>query len=129
MSRYRPGLTVCAGLLMVGALCTSGICCGGGYIPLPYVPTASGNITTSSSHGSFYLIEKGSANDLFDVKKLQPLFHHIHTSGNKRKSAGKMKKARKTGPAGTVANSTDSSIVAHDDSNEAKPVLNLHSIH
>ena len=99
--------------------------CGGGVVP--YVPTQSG-ASGSSTSGSFFLMEKGVAVDMFDVKKLQPLFRNIVLSGNERKVNKKI--------AGTLKNqqseaACDSSNMKHNilESDSTLPVLNLHRIH
>ncbi|MCU0608589.1 MAG: hypothetical protein MUF22_02325 [Chitinispirillaceae bacterium] len=100
--------------LLVVFLHAQGFCCGGGYVPMPYIPTSSGGVNTPSTQGSFFLIEKGSSSEMFDVKKLHPLFRNIHQTGNERKS-------RAGSP---IADSVSGGVKENK-----SPVLNLHSIH
>ncbi len=102
--------------------------CGGGVVP--YVPTQSG-ASGSSSSGSFFLMEKGVAVDMFDVKKLQPLFRNIVLSGNERKIHKKMGKVIKKKKKETVQDSSEVNTVKHNEmhSDSTLPVLNLHRIH
>lgn len=95
--------------------------CGGGVVP--YVPAQSG--TTSSSSGQFFLMEKGVATDMFDVKKLQPLFRNIVLSGNERKEHKSLKQRSKEEK--NSRKITDSTNVSFDE--EPLPVLNLHRLH
>lgn len=110
--------------------------CGGGMIP--YVPTQTG-AGASASTGEFFLIEKGVAVDMFNVKKLQPLFQNIRLSGNERKNRKSMKRSFKKSSKVTYAKA-DSSAQASSDSlsvtqnkqsseNESQPILNLHRFH
>ncbi len=101
--------------------------CGGGVVP--YVPTqtgASGN--NSSSNADFYILEKGVATSMFDVKKFQPLFRNIILSGNERKKNKKSrKKSSQKNIAATQQKTADSTTVSHGD--DAAPVLNIHRLH
>lgn len=102
--------------------------CGGGVVP--YVPTQSG-ASGSSTSGSFFLMEKGVAVDMFDVKKLQPLFRNIVLSGNERKINKKMGRVIKKNKKETASDSSNISNVKHNllHSDSTLPVLNLHRIH
>jgi hypothetical protein len=100
--------------------------CGGGVVP--YVPTQSG-ASGSSTSGSFFLMEKGVAVDMFDVKKLQPLFRNIVLSGNERKINKKMAKAIEKNKKERVQDSTEADNIRHTESDSTLPVLNLHRIH
>ena len=120
----------CTALLVVLACCGSAFCCGGGFVPMPYIPSNTGNISTPSSKGSFFLIEKGSTTELFDVNKLQPVFRNIHMSGNERivhaKTLAKKSDAGQT--ASGNARPADSASVTGTQAKTAS-VLNLHLIH
>lgn len=102
--------------------------CGGGVVP--YVPTQSG-ASGSSTSGSFFLMEKGVAVDMFDVKKLQPLFRNIVLSGNERKVNKKLKRAIRKKKRETAQDSLNTNNVKHNvmHSDSTLPVLNLHRIH
>ena len=102
--------------------------CGGGVVP--YVPTQSG-ASGSSTSGSFFLMEKGVAVDMFDVKKLQPLFRNIVLSGNERKINQKMAKAIEKSKEELAGDSTHTANNRHSQaaSDSTLPVLNLHRIH
>ena len=102
--------------------------CGGGVVP--YVPTQSG-ASGSSTSGSFFLMEKGVAVDMFDVKKLQPLFRNIVLSGNERKINKKMGKVIEKSKQETAQDSSNVNNAKHNllHSDSTLPVLNLHRIH
>jgi hypothetical protein len=121
--------------MIVALCCSNGVCCGGGYVPMPYIPSGGGSVNAPSSKGSFYLVEKGSANELFEIKSLQPLFRNIHQSGNERQNLDKFRKNKKA-DAGDKNAKTDMAAadsVKIDSSTcpsaAAAPVLNLHRIH
>ncbi len=101
--------------------------CGGGVVP--YVPTQSG--ATGSSSGQFFLMEKGVATEMFDVKKLQPLFRNIVLSGNERKLNKKMGKIIEKNKKTREQDSTQSKNTKHNISSgdSTLPVLNLHRLH
>ena len=95
--------------------------CGGGVIP--YVPTQTG--VTKSSASQYFLFEKGVANDLFNVKKLQPIFRNIILSGNERKEHKSLKRtSEKEKDSEDATDSTDVS-----DEKGLLPVLNIHRLH
>ncbi len=101
-------MSICAGALMlILVYITSAYSCGPGYTP--YIPT-SDNRTSSCD---FFLIEKGVTGDLFDVKKLQPLFRNIMLSGNERNSV--KPKQRSLKKAETDRNENDSTAVISTD--------------
>ncbi|MBN1129933.1 MAG: hypothetical protein JXA71_13150 [Chitinispirillaceae bacterium] len=128
--RKRCGLFVSGVSLFLLCLYAPSSGCGGGYVPLPYIPTSSGNINTPTTRGSFFLIEKGSAGEMFDIKKLQPLFRNIQQSGNDRKIHADRKKVR--ADSGSVARSDRAgpdTARAAQATTQGVPVLNLHSIH
>ena len=116
-------LTLCMALKALG--------CGGGMVP--YVPTQTGASGGSSTQptGQFYLLEKGVTYDLFDVKKLQPLFRNIILSGNERKTRvyGARRRLRtKTADRDTLSTAATKDSVATK-ADAAKPVLNIHRLH
>jgi hypothetical protein len=76
-------------------------------------------------------MEKGVAVDMFDVKKLQPLFRNIVLSGNERKINKKMAKAIEKNKKELARDSTQTGTVqhGHTSSDSTLPVLNLHRIH
>jgi hypothetical protein len=74
-------------------------------------------------------MEKGVAVDMFDVKKLQPLFRNIVLSGNERKINKKMAKAIEKNKKERVQDSTEADNIRHTESDSTLPVLNLHRIH
>ena len=97
--------------------------CGGGVVP--YVPTQTG--ASGSSSGQFFILEKGVAVNMFDVKKFQPLFRNIILSGNERKKRKHVKeKLEKTQ---RTTGQTDSEKAMQKDSSSITPVLNVHRLH
>lgn len=104
--------------------------CGGGVVP--YVPTQSG-ATGGASTGQFFLMEKGIAIDMFDVKKLQPLFRNIILSGNERKERKTMEAlGKEDSKIESTQAESDSVSVTQDESSSEKeptPVLNIHRLH
>ncbi len=102
--------------------------CGGGVVP--YVPTSSG-AGGSTSSGSFFLLEKGVAVEMFDVKKLQPLFRNIVLSGNERKVHRNMGKVLAKYQTTSKQDSTamKNSVHGAEISDSTLPVLNLHRLH
>jgi hypothetical protein len=100
---------------------------------VPYVPTETGASRGSSSQptGQFYLLEKGVTYDLFDIKKLQPLFRNIVLSGNERKGrtyARPLFRRKSTDDKDTLTTSATSDTTAAD-ADSARPVLNLYRLH
>lgn len=121
-------------LTTVALFCVSVLClqisynyaCGGGVVP--YVPTQSG-ASGSSGSSQFFFMEKGVSTDLFDVKRLQPLFRNIILSGNERK---KNKNKSKENDAEVSSAENDSLNAIHNMHMSGKsdsPVLNLHRLH
>lgn len=110
--------------------------CGGGMVP--YVPTQSG---TGKSEEKYFLMDKGVATDMFDVKNFNALFRNIILSGNERnkKNLEKTSKKQKSKSTALSKNENDSALKDSSDSaeqmrnvyrkSEAVPVLNLHRIH
>lgn len=104
-------------------------CCGGGVVP--YIPTQSGASNTTS--GQLFLLEKGASVEMFDVKKLQPLFRSIVLSGNERKLKKDMEKIvsknQKTADKDSTKTIQEDNAISKHDHKNAIPVLNLHRIH
>jgi hypothetical protein len=124
----KIGMIIAACMIILYFASYSVFGCGGGVVP--YVPTQSG-ASGSSTSGSFFLMEKGVAVDMFDVKKLQPLFRNIVLSGNERKINKKMGKAIEKNKKEGAGDSTNVDTVQHtgSSSDSTLPVLNLHRIH
>ena len=101
--------------------------CGGGVVP--YVPTQTG-ASSSTVSGQFFIFEKGLAINMFDVKKLQPIFRNIILTGNERTKHEKLKAAKKKRKDDTSKEVSDSATVTCDASaHESEPVLNIHRLH
>ncbi len=101
--------------------------CGGGVVP--YVPTQTGaSGSNTSTSGQFYILEKGAAVSMFDVKKFQPLFRNIILSGNEREKNKKSRKKSRTKNI-TTAQQTDSDSLSAPQETDAAPVLNIHRLH
>lgn len=97
--------------------------CGGGVVP--YVPTQSGASGASTASSQFFILEKGVAIDMFNVKKLQPLFRNIILNGNERgKPLSKEKLERIENDNKEATDTTDAS-----DEEKIVPVLNIHRLH
>lgn len=118
-------------MLFVAGIVYAGIAwgCGGGVTP--YIPTQSGS---SNASKEFFIIEKGVADNLFDVKKLQPLFRNVILTGNSRKETPYMKKM--AGEKNTqVAQGNDSLQTTTDTIHNMhvqtgkNAILNIHRIH
>lgn len=98
-------------------------CCGGGVVP--YVPTQSGATGASTASSQFFILEKGVATDMFDVKKHQPIFRNIILTGNERK---KNKPEIELADRDSLdAASADSIVTAEDEA--IVPILNIHRLH
>ncbi len=95
--------------------------CGGGVVP--YVPTQTG--ATRSAASQYFLFEKGVAIDLFDIKKLQPIFRNIILSGNDRKEHKSRKNVEKKKK--DNQETADSTDVSGKDI--ILPILNIHRLH
>ncbi len=78
--------------------------CGSAVVP--YVPT-QGNASAAVS-SKFYILQKGVIAEMFNTKKLQPLFRNVILSGNARKKSNLNRKNKER---------------------EAQPVLNIHRLH
>lgn len=101
--------------------------CGGGVVP--YVPTQSG--ASNSSKGQFFLVDKSAATDMFDVKKLQPLFRNIVLTGNER-NVTKLNKKLTGKKSNEIAQDSVRSrgIQSVEPSSDSiVPILNLHRLH
>jgi hypothetical protein len=120
----KVSIQKCVGIILLTIMTLSFISygCGGGVVP--YVPTQSG-ASGAASTGQFFLMEKGVAIDMFDVKKLQPLFRNIVLSGNERNKHKSLKQLNKKEE--NNRNITDSTTVSYD--KKPLPVLNLHRLH
>ena len=108
------------------------ISCGGGVVPYvpTYVPTAS-NSGTSKTTGQFFLdIEKGVIRDMFEVKKLNPVFRTVILSGNERRTFSKnaLKKQGVKSQESSEKDSTDENVGYADSTGEGQ-VLNLFRLH
>ncbi len=103
--------------------------CGGGVVP--YVPTQSG--AGGGSTGQFVLMEKGVAVDMFDVKKLQPLFRNIILTGNERKSReAEIRRTKDPAKTEKTQDQSDTTAITEDQSGSSRepaPVLNIHRLH
>ncbi|MGM0461674.1 MAG: hypothetical protein ACQEQ4_04560 [Fibrobacterota bacterium] len=113
--------------------------CGGGLIP--YTPS-TGESQESGKRAGYYIINKGVARGMFDVKSLQPVFREIRTSGNERNprnlSPWVIKRREEQQNKETENTETVSHPFYHqeqyhhfsDDAtpSDAVPVLNLHKI-
>ncbi len=101
--------------------------CGGGVVP--YVPTQTGaSGSNTSTSGQFFILEKGVAVSMFDVKKFQPLFRNIILSGNEREKNKKSKKKSRTENI-TAAQQAESDSLSALQETEGAPVLNIHRLH
>ena len=105
--------------------------CGGGVIPFiptddPYFAQGTGEDIGSSLDGQFFLgLEKGVVNEMFDVKKFNPLFRHLTLSGNERRTKSKSTRDNeKETP--SDSRSLPSCGVDHE---IVEPVLDLHRLH
>lgn len=78
--------------------------CGSAVVP--YVPTQGNANTTVTS--KFYILQKGVIAEMFNTKRLQPLFRNVILSGNNRKKRNLNNKNMER---------------------EAQPVLNIHRLH
>jgi|TARA_Y100000310_G_scaffold130972_1_gene130156 hypothetical protein len=90
-------------LLTIIFLYTTSHSCGSAVVP--YVPTQGNSSAAISS--KFYILQKGVIAEMFNTKRLQPLFRNVILSGNARK-----KKNLKRNP-----------------ERESQPVLNIHRLH
>ena len=97
--------------------------CGAGV--QPYVPTQSGATRIA---GQFFLIDKGVAIEMFDVKKHQPIFRNIILTGNERKV---VKTKAKTAKQDSTAVSTqkEAGSTSESSKDEIIPILNIHRLH
>ena len=100
--------------------------CGGGV--MPYIPTNTNS--ASDQKAEFFLIEKGITSEIFDTKKLQPVFKNIVNTGNRRKvrtlrsSEDLNMRTKQDGRANKYSNDTEIDSVQN-----VQPVLNLHRLH
>ncbi len=83
---------------------TAAYSCGSAVVP--YVPT-QGNASAAVT-SKFYILQKGVIAEMFNTKRLQPLFRNVILSGNSRKVKNLRKKNMER---------------------EAQPVLNIHRLH
>ena len=98
--------------------------CGGGVVP--YVPTQSGASGASTANSQFFILEKGVATEMFDIKKHQPIFRNIVLTGNERKFH-KAKTSKDKGVDSLATKGTDSTVVSKEE--EVLPILNIHRLH
>ena len=108
------------------------ISCGGGVVPYvpTYVPTAS-DAGASTTTGQFFLdIEKGVIRDMFEVKKLNPVFRTVILSGNERRTYSKnaLKKQDVKSQESSEKDSTEYNEAYADTTGEGQ-VINLFRLH
>lgn len=108
------------------------VSCGGGVVPYvpTYVPTGS-NTGTNTTTGRFFLdIDKGVIRDMFEVKKLNPVFRTVILSGNQRRTFSKnaLKKQSVKPQESSEKDSTDENEEYVDTTDEGQ-VLNLYRLH
>ncbi len=116
----------------------SAFCCGGGIVP--YVPTQTG----ASTSQQYFLMDKGVATDMFDVKNLNTIFRNIILSGNERNKRNTKKTNAEQESNDAVSGKKKDSVTQKDTtgtvyqqhykqhahtSTGAEPVLNLYKIH
>ncbi len=121
--------------VLITFICSESFACGGGL--MAYTPS-EGNSGSSDKKASFYMINKGVATTMFDVKSLQPVFRDISSSGNERNDknlseAVLKRRAEKEleAKSDTTAECVDSTHMKHHahDNENVSPVLNLHKLH
>ena len=118
-------------LVVICVLAVNSYACGGGVIPFipsddPYVPPGTGDEIGSTLDGTFFLdLEKGVVNEMFDVKKFNPLFRHLTLSGNERRTMSRSTREKQD------EDPPDSSALppCGVDHPVSEPILNLHRLH
>jgi hypothetical protein len=115
-------------ILILGSMYAA-FCCGGGYVAMPYIPAGGTGNANASSKGSFFIIDKGTVNSMFDVKTLQPLFRNVHMSGNERTNMDKIRNNQRTFDSRMSGTNSNPMAKNPNETPVPVPVLNLQRIH